>query len=203
MAITTSLRSPADIANVALARMGYKLRVGTLFDGSDHASSLLDIYAQTRDQMLREFDYDFAERTALLTLLKSVPSSDYPWDPATMPPIGWTFEYGFPTDAIKIRLIQPQPNFVFDPDPQFYAFSEYNDPTFSPAQRVILSDVQNAVATYTARVTDPETWDVAFTDALAIRLAALLGPQLMGPDSNRATLPQAQGEQAISEMEQR
>lgn len=203
MAITTSLRSPADVANVALVRMGFKLRVGTLFDGSDHASSLLDIYGQTRDQMLREFDYDFAERTALLTLLKFVPSSDYPWDPATMPPPGWTFEYEFPSDAIKIRLIQPQPNFVFDPDPQFYAFSEYNDPRFTPAQRVILSDVQNATATYTARVTDPETWDVAFTDALAIRLAALLGPQLIGLDSNRATLPQAQGEQAISEMEQR
>lgn len=205
MAVLTSLRSPADVANVALVRMGYKLRVGTLFDGSDHASSILDIYGQTRDAMLREFDYDFAMRTVALTLLKFAPNPDYidpPWDPTTMPPMGWAFEYAYPPDALKIRNLQPQLNFVFDPDPQFYPFNEYNDNLLVPAQYTILTNTPMAIASYTGRVTDPTTWDVAFTNALAIRLAALLGPELMGPDSNRTTLPQAQGEQAVSEMEQ-
>jgi hypothetical protein len=203
MAITTSLKNPAEVANAALVRMGFKLRVGSLFDGSDHASSILDIYGQTRDQMLREYDYDFAEQTAALTLLKFVPTAGYPWDPVSMPPAGWAFEYAFPSNALKIRIIQPQPNFLFNPDPQFYPFSEYNDPRFTPPQRVLLSNVQNAQASFTARITDPTTWDVAFTDALAIRLAALLGPELTGADSNRTTIPQAAGEQATSELEQR
>lgn len=207
MAIITSLTSPADVANVAFVRMGLKMRVGSLFDGSDHASAMLDVYGQTRDDMLRENDYDFAMASVVLTLLKTVAAPDYvvphQWNPATMPPLGWAFEYQWPSDALKIRSIQPVPVFVFDPDPQNYAFSEYNDNLYSPAQRVLLTDAQNAVAFYTRRVTDPTTWDVAFTDALAARLAALLGPALVGPDSNRTTLPQAQGEQATSELEQR
>lgn len=204
--MVVSVQSPADVANVALVRMGFKLRVGTLFDGSEHAQDVLEIYGQTRDEMLREFDYDFAQRSVALTLLKSAPPGGYfppnLWNPAANPPIGWAFEYAFPTDAIKIRTIKPQPLFIVNADPQPYDFTEGNDSLLTPAQRVILTNVGSAVAVYTGRVTDPTTWDVAFTDALAARLAALLGPLLM-PESTKITLPIATAEQAMSELEQR
>lgn len=204
--MVVSLQSPADVANVALVRMGFKLRVGTLFDGSEHAQDILDLYGQTRDEMLREFDYDFAQRSALLTLLKSAPAGGYfppnLWNPAANPPIGWAFEYAYPGDAIKIRTVKPQPLFIVNADPQPYDFTEANDELLVPPARTILTNVVGAVAVYTGRVTDPTNWDVAFTDALAARLAALLGPSLM-PESTKITLPIATAEQAMSELEQR
>ena len=38
----------ADMVNLALRRVGYKLRVGNLYDGSMAAKMALDVYAQTR-----------------------------------------------------------------------------------------------------------------------------------------------------------
>ncbi len=207
-----SLRSPADIANNAFVRMGVKLRVGTLFDGSDQAAVMLDLYGQARDALLRDFDYDFTQTSVDLALLKSAPMQGYfstPWDPVQNPPVGFMYEYAYPNDALKIRIVKPQPGFVIDADPRFFPFTEANDkyanpPTIpDPPGWVILSNVPNAIAVYTRRVTDPEMWDVAFTEALASRLTAQAGPSLVGPESSKISIPEAQNAKLQSEMEDR
>ena len=184
MAINTAVKSPADLANVALVRMGYKAMVGSLYDGSTAGTKLLNIYSQTRDEALREHDYDFAERNVSLTLLKQAPATGYfpptTWDPTLYPPPGFAFEYGFPDDALKIRNVKQQPMFLFNADPQPNAFQIATDNSFTPAQRVILCQVPSAVGVYTAQVTDPATWDVAFTDYLAAKLARHLAAGLVG-----------------------
>ena len=207
MAITTSISSPADLANNALVRLGFKLRVGSLLDGSDHAAHILDVYSQTRDEMLRQFDYDFASRTLTLTLLKSAPTGGYfppnLWNPATMPPVGSLYEYAWPSDAIKIRSLKYTPMFVLNYDPQPTKFTEYNDNNYTPAQRTIVTNVPNAIAIYTGRVTDPTTWDVAFSDAFAARLATVIGPALVGLEGTKMAMSVSPAERAISEAEQR
>lgn len=207
MAILTSISNPADVANNALVRMGYKLRVGSLIDGSDHAGVVLQVYGQTRDELLASFDYDFAERTAALTLLKQAPAAGYfpptTWDPANHPPAGFLFEYAYPADGLKLRTVKWPPLWAINWDPQPNRWTEYNDNYFTPAQRTILTNAPNAIAVYTGRVTDPATWSVTFADALAARLSVVLGPALVGMETSRITVPQDNREEAVATTEQR
>lgn len=207
MAILTSISTPADVANNALTRLGYKLRVGSLMDGSDAARDILDVYGQTRDELLASFDYDFAQRTVALTLLKSAPTTGYfppvTWNPTANPPLGWFFEYGWPGDALKIRNVKPQPLFATTYDPRPHDFTEYNDNNYSPAQRTILTNVPNAICVYTGRITDPTVWDVRFAEAFAAALAERVGPSLVSLDATKIEAVDAQAQTAQSEMEGR
>jgi hypothetical protein len=177
--MTTSLSDPADILNDALRRIGYKLRVGSLYDGSDAANLALDIYGQTRDTMMRDGDWMFAQREVSGTLLKAAPNYfDTPWNPATAPPIGWKFSYQYPADALRIRSIRPQPTFPVLMAPTPTLFNVVNDNGYTTPQRVIVANVPSAVIVYTGRVTDPTTWSVDFTEALCAGLSRRLAPSL-------------------------
>ncbi len=207
MAANTPVTSPADLINVALAKIGYKKRVGNPFDGSDAAQQALDIYGQTRDEVLREVDYDFAMRTVVLTQLKAAPPGGYfpptVWNPATNPPMPYAFEYGFPDDALKIRNVKPTALFLYNPDPQFNPFQIANDAAFAPARRVILCNVPDAVATFTAQVTDLATWDVASVEAFAAALARRLAPALASMDAAKLEMSDETVQRAIAGEDQR
>jgi hypothetical protein len=175
--MVASLQSPADIVNATLTRLGYKDRVGSLYEGSKASKKALDIYAQTRDQLLREGEWPFARGDVNGSLIKSAPAGGYfatAWNPSTYPPLPWLFEYTYVSDAIEIRAVRPSeilvPNFA--PRPHLFAIA--ND----GGQRVILSNVANAVITYVRQVTDPTQMPPdfieAFCAALARRLAIVL-----------------------------
>lgn len=205
--MAVSISTPADVANNSLTRLGYKLRVGTLVDGSNQSQVILQVYGQTRDELLRNFDYDFAKRTVTLTLLKRAPAGGYfppnVWDPATMPPVGFLFEYGYPTDCVKIRNLVPQPSFVVNMNPQPIDWTEFNDNGYTPARRTILTNVESAIAVYSGRVTDPSNWDVAFSEAFSAALARRIGPSLVSLDAAKAESADEQVSVVQSQMEGR
>lgn len=206
MVSTAGVQSPADLANLALTRMGYKLRVGNLYEGSKAAKKILDIYVQTRDEELRSFDWGFAERNIALTLLKQAPVGGYippiVWDEATNPPVGYVFEYAYPADCLKVRAVKQAPLFFPNFDPQPNIWSVANDDAYSPPQRVVLCNVPNALMVYTGQITDPATWDVGFVEAFAASLARHLGPALMGMDAAKMEAADEQGSTTMAEMEQ-
>ncbi len=180
--MVASVDSPADVVNVALRRIGYKLHVANLFDGSKAADQVLDIYAQTRDAIMRDGEWPFAERTMSMQLLKQAPAGGYippnVWTTAN-PPLPWLFEYAYPTDCLNVRSVKPVPLFIpeFDPQPCVYGIA--NDNALNPPAKVILCNVASAVLTYTGQVTDPATWEPDFIEefagALGRRLPALGG----------------------------
>lgn len=179
--------SPADVANGALVKIGVKNLVGSLYDGSDAAQLILSLYGQIRDKMLRESDYGFAQRSLNLTLLKMAPDNYlFGWTSAYPPP-GWTYEYAYPDDCLKVRSIKQAPIFVQNADPQYNAFSISNDNYLAPPQRVILTNVGSALLNYTARVTDPLLWSVDFTEAFVDDLADALVVALGQPQEKQAT----------------
>jgi hypothetical protein len=188
MAANQAIQSPADLANLALVRMGYKLRVGSLYDGSAAAKKILDVYAQTRDELLRNLEPPFSQRNVAANLLKQAPAiiggfgyiPPAVWNPVTNPPLPWLFSYTYPADALKVRAIKAQPLFIPNFDPQDNVFSVVNDNTYTPAQRVILCNVPNAVLTYTGQITDPTTFDVSFLEIFAATLGRHLGAALVG-----------------------
>jgi|ERR1700761_25095 len=196
-----ALSSPSDIINLSLTRIGYKGdRVGSLYEGSEASKYALDIYAQTRDQMLRAGDWGFAERNVNLTLLKQAPASGYfppsSWDGTVNPPPPWRYEYAYPQDALKVRSVKPVPMFVMDFDPQPRPFAVENDNYFVPSQKVILTNVPNAQLVYTGQVTDPQVWEADFVDALSALLGRLLAPVLLNMDAAKfAAADAAQAEE--------
>ena len=206
MVSTAAIQSPVDLANNALTRMGYKLRVGSLYDGSVAAKRILDLYAQTRDELLRSFDWGFAERNITLTLLKQAPVGGYfppvTWNPVTNPPAGYLFEYAYPSDCLKIRAVKQIPWSFPNVDPQPNVWSTANDNYYTTPQRVILCNVPNAVMVYTGQITDPATWDVGFTEAAAATLSRHLGPVLIGLEGAKAGAADEQQSTAVAQMEQ-
>lgn len=199
-----SLPDPASIVNASLARIGYKLRVGSLYDGSVAAKKALDVYSQTRDELLRQNDWGFAERNTTLTLLKSSPAGGYvpptTWTPA-YPPLPWRFEYNYPGDCLKVRALKGVPILIPIYDPQPVLFEIANDNALTPAQKVILCNVSSAVLVYTGQVTDPLTWEADFSETLIAALGRRLAPTL-NPEMLKLAVPDEAQSQAVAEMNQ-
>ncbi len=199
-----SVTSPADVINLSLARIGYPGRVGNLYDGSKAAKKALDLYAQTRDELLRQNDWGFAERNVSPTLLKSAPAGGYippvTWTTA-YPPLPYLYEYARPTDCLKIRSLKAVPLFLPNFDPQPVTFTEANDTVAPATGQVILCNVANAVLTYTGQVTDPTAWEPDFVETLAAALGRRLAPNLVGMEAAKLLAADEQQSQAVAEME--
>lgn len=198
--MVASIKTPADVVNMGLVKIGHPFRIGSLYDGSMAAKKALDIYAQMRDEMLRDVAPDFSQRTIALTLLKSAPPGGYIpptiWDPTTNPPLPWLYEYTYPADCLKVGSLRTTPIFVpeFDPSPRLFEVS--NDNAYTPQRRVILAYTPNAICDYVGQVTDPTVWDVNFvtalSDQIAERLTVALGdPKLLQAEAQEAGLSTA------------
>ena len=204
--MTASTRTPEDVVNNALIRMGRERMIGSLWEGSKSAQLALRIYAQTRDEVLRQFDWDFAERQVSMTLLKSAPMAGYfppnGWTSA-YPPRPWAFEYVYPTDCLKVRAVKWPSYFLYNPDPRAELFSIGNDaPLADPTAyvKVLLCNVPDAVIVYTGQVTDPSEWEADFVEAIAAALSRRLAPALVGLDPAKL---EAQDEMSSATVAQR
>ena len=203
--MVASLSSPTDICNDALRRIGWKMRIGSLYDGSEAAKICLDIYGQTRDQLISDGNFDFEERSVVLTLLKQAPPGGYfpptVWTPI-YPALPWGFEYSLPSDFLKVRSVRFQPTFNYNVDPQFNHYSLDNDNGLVPPQRVLLCNVPSAILSYAAQVSDPSAWDIAFTESFAAALGRRLAPALVGLDATKLAAADEQTEKAVADNTQ-
>lgn len=183
------LVNPADVVNAALDRIGYKKNIGSLYDGSEQSAAALAIYGQTRDYLLREFDWGFAEQDVALSLLKTAPVGGYgpnrPWTPATDPILPWTFEYEYPLGSVTMLKLRSLRGATVIPeyDPSAVLYRIANDNSYSPSKKVILTNLANALAVFTGQVTDPTLWDTGFTESLVTNLGRRLAPVLVGMDA--------------------
>lgn len=195
------LSSPADICTLALSAVGSKLQVSELYDGSPQGRACLDIYSETRDEVLRAGEWSFAYGQTELTLLKGPPPPGgyppmMPWS-TIYPPANWLYEYVYPSDCIELRDIIKMPAGlpILDPKPALWRVDNDSTPTLSgpippiingmysgalptangPPQRVILCNISRPLAIYTRRVTDPLLWEPLYiatlVDALAKKLS--------------------------------
>jgi hypothetical protein len=181
-------QSHEQLVNAALARIGHGERVGSLFEGSRAAKIALDVYGQVRDAVLKDRDWDFAERTTALTLLKSAPVGGYipptAWSSA-YPPLPWAFEYAYPADCLKIRIVKQTPLFLINYDPVPNIWNDANDNSLTPPARVILTNLANAVLVYTGQITDPTTWSAEFVEHFTAALGRRLAPTLSLVDAGK------------------
>jgi hypothetical protein len=173
-----SVISPEDLCNLALDRIGYPQAIGSLYEGSKAARVAIRLYGETRDALLSEFDWPFARKSVSLgNPLKTMPVTGYGgsgWDPALYPPLNWIFSYAYPADCINMRSVLPVPIFPITLMPRVQTYAEGYDEYLG--QKVVLTNLPNAQAIITARVTNPNEWqDSSFIDALVDRLASKVG----------------------------
>jgi hypothetical protein len=189
MTILTSIQRPEDAVNAALTRIGFSRRVDQMYEGTPAARAALLIYGQTRDDILRNGDYRFAIRQVQLTELKAAPPGGYnpftPWTAAQYPALPWMYSYAYPTDCLQLKSLRTAPIILPVVSPRAVTWSIDNDNSYQPAQKVILTNLYAAVATYTARVTDLTVWDAASIEAFIDALAQLLAPVLSKIDSQK------------------
>ena len=186
-----------DIINEALRAGGVPLRIADIYEGSEAAKIALEIYGQARDELIVDpvHDWSFPRRTAGLTLLKGPPPAggfnltQY-WT-SLYPAPGFLFEYAYPSDCLDLRAITEPPSQMPDCDPIPQPWRVDNDPTpivsggvaTGPAAKVIMCQVNQAVAIYMAQVTDPNEWDTLFHTTLVASLAQKFA-RAFGADAN-------------------
>jgi hypothetical protein len=151
----SSVQSPTEICNMALDAVGYPASIGDMNEGTRHANVALRLYAQTRDDVLKMQDWDFAERSAAAYVSSATPAP------------GWTYALVWPSDCLRLRNVVPATRVTFDPRP--VQFGEMN--VASTSARLILSNTFPATLIYTGQVVDMTTWDVAFVEAFVAALA--------------------------------
>lgn len=94
---------PQDIANQALDAAGVDFTIGDLEEGTRPAQVLLRAYGQCLRQLLRGANWDFARRTAPMTLLGDATGQTPNVGNQVIVP--WLYEYSYPTDCMKVRFI--------------------------------------------------------------------------------------------------
>ena len=64
----------------------------------------------------------------------------------------------------------------FDPQPNVFVIA--NDNYYTPARKIILCNVPDAMLVYTGQVTNPATWESDFIEMFAAELGRRLAPVL-------------------------
>lgn len=145
MAITET-----DICNMSLGKLG-SVRITSIAtsDLSIEAVRCRNHYDQTRDALLRSFEWNFAKWRAELGL-------------ADTPPFEWDYKYTLPTDFL--RLIS-----VYE-----WADTDAVDDRFTIEGNFILTNYDSMNIKYIRKVTDPNKFDPLFVEVLVLQLALKL-----------------------------
>lgn len=153
------------------------------------AAVMADLYQLQTDAVFRAAHWNSARKQADLTLLKAARGTpENPDGSLPTPPIPWMYEYGYPTDCLKVRFVIPQPNLpAAGTAPLMTNVGVTSMPwvntslPFVPAidndadgnqVKVILTDACRAQGVYTARIANPDLWDPSLQNAVIGALGA-------------------------------
>lgn len=157
----------AGICNTALLRVGQQQGITSLGDNSPQGKACNKLWDIARDATLEAFAWPFAMRRRAL---KAITDGERG---------AWAYAYALPTDCIAARHLdvadEDNPLGAYNTNPgesEQLVFRLEGDSTYGV---VLLTNVENAVLVYTAKVTEPARWSPMFRDAMAFRIAADLG----------------------------
>jgi hypothetical protein len=155
--------SAVTISNMALSRIGARSTIASLTEDSNEARHCKLLFDHARDATLEAFDWNFARVRVALAELGDEPT-------------GWSYRYAYPSNCI-------QPRFLEAPTRTERRLPYRIEAKADLSGRVILTDVEDAVLVYTARVTDPALFTPSFVTALSWRLGADLAIPITGKES--------------------
>ena len=161
-----------QICNLALARLGDEATVASISppEGSAQAEHCARFYPVARDSLLELHAWKFSTRRAVLAAL----DTDL---------FGWGYAYAEPANVLRVLK-------VLSADEKNQAKgAEFLTDSAADGTVCIRTDLPEATALYTAKVTDTSKFSPLFVDALGWLLAShLAGPLLKGDAGRKATL---------------
>ena len=155
--------SKTEICNIALSNIGSS-RIPDINEESEPARMCRIMYDPTRQLVLQDHDWGFAERRELLALL-------------SITPVGFTYAYQYPNGCVQAREIFQS---VDGEKPIDFTVMSQD----SMASQMILTEEENATLVYTGDITNTTMFSPAFIWAFAFNLAA----NLAVPIAKKATL---------------
>jgi hypothetical protein len=183
--------SPVDICQEALNEIGSRSTLTALNDPTPQAQACQRAYDPMRKALLRAAPWGFSRKQLFLTQLKNAASD------ASMP-FPWMYEYGYPSDCLKMRYTLQVPNgypfpttvapatgdsllFPVYPTSRRAKFLLSTDlDAYGKNQKVILSNLTQAIGVYSYDVQDPDLFDSMFWEALVALIAEKLIMPLTG-----------------------
>lgn len=152
-----------SIYNLALSAVGTRARISATDEQTREAQICNTWYPLVRDTALRAANWASCKSTARLAL-NAEASSDSEWTEGDPEP-PWSYRYGLPSDFLYPRWLDTYANF---------ALCSYNNTT------MLLTNVETPVLIYTAKNTNPATWDPDLYRAVVFALAASIALPLHG-----------------------
>jgi len=134
-----------SICNMALAKIGAKSISNIDTDTTNNAIKCRTIYENTRDALLRGFEWNFAIKRAELTQLSTTPDFDF------------DYEYTLPTSPYCLRVLNME-----------------DDAAFEIKGRKLETDGNECKIKYIARIVDPTKLDPLFINVMVCSLASQL-----------------------------
>jgi hypothetical protein len=147
--------SETQICNNALLRLGADTVMNLDTDGTVSSIIASNLYAVTRDSLLRQHTWNFATvRTAL--------AAD-----VTAPAFEWLYQYQLPADFIRVVAIYAQSS------------------SYKMEGQILLSNQGAPLyLKYVAQITDVTKFEPLFVDALTLAIAIKMGPRICGDGWN-------------------
>ena len=147
--------SKVQICNVALGRVGVSQFIDNIDTEKSKPAGICRVNFDTsRDRALREFNWSFARKYAVLKLVDEADGK--PWEG------DWLYAYRLPADCLFARRIVTYKN---DPNPPPFEVGK------DDAGPILFTDMAEARLEYTSRVTNVGLFDPLFVSALAWLLA--------------------------------
>lgn len=187
--------SDVDICNLALSHIGDVADVQSIYppDGSTQAGFCSRFYPIAITSILEMHTWDFATCRVGLAPLQENPART--WRHAYASPAGmlsaisvlspharndYTERGGHLDDQWNNRWFRPMPDYP-NPADVHYTPQPFSIETDSKGNRIILTDVRDAVLRYTVSVDSPNQFSSLFVLALSYQLASMLaGPIIKG-----------------------
>ncbi|MBF0164469.1 MAG: hypothetical protein HQM01_08250 [Magnetococcales bacterium] len=167
------MTTPVDICNRALSLIGGRATIATFAEPGVEALQCRLHYEATRQSLLRRHPWGFARAQVALAELGN-------------PPAPWRHQYAMPGRCLRLRFVMSAaapvcPGMAV---PSGGGFGNYQIGTTAGTDphpvTVILTDIPNAMAVYTADIEDPGLWDAGFTTAMVHALAAAICQGITG-----------------------
>lgn len=155
-----------EVANLALGMINL-LPLASFADPTLQAAQMSRIFAESRDQVLREHAWNFAHRIDALD------------DDATIDagPYGFVYAYELPSDCIRIHKVCSEGDFNTG-----HRYSILQVTVGLTTELRLFADIGDAYARYTIRTEDVTLWDPLFVRALAAYLAFQMSSMQGHPD---------------------
>jgi len=148
---------------MALSNIGVGKEIQNIeTDDSEEARACRRWYKMSREVTLRDLPWRFASKTAALALVEEKPDDE------------WAYSYRYPPDCVSLRRILGAGR-----NPGHNERIPY-DLRFDDAGSLVYTDQQDAVAEYTARVTDTMRYPADFALAQSWRLSYYVVPRVVG-----------------------